>query len=193
LTAETLVFRQYYSLLSRCRAAFYRWFGMKIGSGCRLESIRARRPRQIELGRENALTERCWLWPIDADYDGIRIRVGNGNYFNRDCMIDACGYVEIGSRNMFGPGVYITDSNHTMPGGGSVIEGVMDIGQVVIGNDCWVGAKAVILRDVVLGDRCVVGAGAVVTKSFPAGSVIAGVPAKLLRETKAATSSASHP
>src|SRR5580700_1062422 len=92
LTAETLVFRQYYGLLSRCRVAFYRWFGMKIGSGCRLESIRARRPGQIELGTGNALTEGCWLWPIDDDYDGIRIRVGDGNYFNRDCMIDACGH-----------------------------------------------------------------------------------------------------
>lgn len=181
MIAETLAFRQYYGLLSRCRVAFYRWFGMKIGAGCRLESIRARRPRQIELGMGNALTEGCWLWPIDADYDGIRIRVGDGNYFNRDCMIDACGYVEIGNRNMFGPGVYITDSNHTMPEGGSVIEGGMDVGQVLIGNDCWFGAKAVILKDVVLGDGCVVGAGAVVTKSFAAGSVIVGVPARLIK------------
>jgi acetyltransferase-like isoleucine patch superfamily enzyme len=52
---------------------------------------------------------------------------------------------------------------------------------VVIGNHCWIGAKAVILKDVVLGDYCVVAAGAVVTKSFSAGSVIGGVPAKLLR------------
>jgi maltose O-acetyltransferase len=154
---------------------------MKIGSGCRLESIRARRPRQIELGRENSLTEGCWLWPIDAAYDGVRIRIGERNYFNRDCMIDACGYIQIGDRNMFGPGVYITDSNHAKPEAGSLIEGRMDVGRVAIGNDCWLGAKAVILKDVTLGDRCVVGAGAVVTKSFPAGSVIAGVPARLLR------------
>jgi acetyltransferase-like isoleucine patch superfamily enzyme len=181
LTPETLAFRQYYGLLSRYRVLFYRWFGMKIGSGCRFERIRARRPRQIELGRGNALTEGCWLWPIDADYDGIRIRVGDGNYFNRDCMVDACGYIQIGDRNMFGPSVYITDSNHTMAEGRSVIEGGMDTGQVVIGNECWVGAKAVILKDVVLGNRCVVGAGAVVTKSFPSGSVIAGVPARLIK------------
>jgi len=39
----------------------------------------------------------------------------------------------------------------------------------------------VILKNVILGDRCVVGAGAVVTKTFPTGSVVAGVPARLLR------------
>jgi len=53
----------------------------------------------------------------------------------------------------------------------------MEVGRVKIGNSCWIGAKAVILKDVELGDHCVVGAGAVVTKSFPAGSVIVGVPA----------------
>jgi maltose O-acetyltransferase len=181
MTIESLVFRQYYGLLSRFRIAFYRGLGMNIGAGCRFEKIRARRPRQIELGNGNALTEGCWLWPIDAAYGGIRIRVGADNYFNRDCMIDACGSIQIGDRNMFGPGVYLTDSNHTMAPGGSVIGGGMDVGKVVIGNDCWLGAKAVVLKDVVLGDRCVVGAGAVVTKSFAAGSVIAGVPARLIK------------
>jgi maltose O-acetyltransferase len=163
---------------------------MKIGPGCRFERIRARRPSQIELGHGNAFTEGCWLWPIDEDYKGIRIRVGEGNYFNRDCMIDACGHIKIGNHNMFGPGVYITDANHVMPEGGSIIEGHMDIGQVVIGNDCWVGAMAIILKDVILGDRCVVAAGAVVTKSFPPGSVIGGVPAKLLRQPKLETAGA---
>lgn len=178
---ERLVFRQSYGLFSRCRTGFYRWFGMKIGPGCRIENIRARRPRQIELGAGNAFTEGCWLYPIDADYDGTRIRVGEGNYFNRDCVIDACGFIQIGNRNMFGPGVYITDSNHVMPEMGSVSEGTMDVGQVTIGNDCWFGARSVILKDVVLGDRCVVAAGSVVTQSFAAGSVVAGVPARLIK------------
>jgi acetyltransferase-like isoleucine patch superfamily enzyme len=181
MTLESLVFRQYYGILSRFRIAFYRCFGMKIGPGCRIEGIRVRRPKQIELGHGNAFTEGCWLWPVDDHCDGIRIRVGKGNYFNRDCMIDACGHIEIGDHNMFGPGVYITDSNHIMPEDGSVISGGMAIGRVSIGNDCWVGARAVILKDVVLGDRCVVAAGAVVTRSFPGNSVIGGVPAKLLK------------
>jgi maltose O-acetyltransferase len=54
----------------------------------------------------------------------------------------------------------------------------MDVGRVRIGNGCWIGAKAVILMNVELGDRCVVGAGAVVTRSFPADSVVVGVPAR---------------
>jgi acetyltransferase-like isoleucine patch superfamily enzyme len=56
----------------------------------------------------------------------------------------------------------------------------MHRGHVKIGNHCWVGAKAVILKDVELGDGCVVGAGAVVTKTVPAGATVGGVPAKPL-------------
>jgi maltose O-acetyltransferase len=60
----------------------------------------------------------------------------------------------------------------------------MIIGKVKIGNRCWIGAKAVILKDVELGDGCVVGAGAVVTKSVAPGSVVAGVPAQTLAQNR---------
>ncbi|MCU1260518.1 MAG: Acetyltransferase (isoleucine patch superfamily)-like protein [Bryobacterales bacterium] len=185
MSLESFLFRQTYSMTSRIRVAGYRRLGMRIGAQCRLENIRIRRPRQIELGRGNALSEGCWLWPVDAEHTGIRIRIGAQNYFNRDCMIDSCGQIEIGDHNMFGPGVYITDSNHSMPDHGWVADGAMDVGRVVIGNGCWIGAKAVILKNVELGDRCVVAAGAVVTKCFPAYSVVAGVPARLMRTAKA--------
>jgi len=130
------------------------------------------------MGEHNALTEGCWLWPADADFDGIRIRIGNRNYFNRDVMIDACGLVEIGDENMIGPDVYITDSNHGFGANRVSLTAPMKVGSVKIGNRCWIGAKAVILKDVELGDYCVVGAGSVVTHSFPAGAVVAGVPAR---------------
>lgn len=82
------------------------------------------------------------------DYDGIRIRIGNSNYFNRNvnAMIGACGLIEIGEQNMFGPDVYITDTNHQFSPGLAPNEQPMDIGKVKIGNRCWIGAEAVILK-----------------------------------------------
>jgi len=99
-------------------------------------------------------------------------------------MIDACGYIKIGDENMFGPGIYITDSNHTLEPGTTPADSPMDVGEVRIGNGCWVGAHATILKDVELEDYCVVGAGAVVTKSFSSGSVIAGTPARIIDSIK---------
>ena len=181
MNLEVILLRLPRGLASRFRIFFYRMLGMKIGRNNRMEGKgRCRRVSQIEIGDYNAFTQGCWLWPIDAPFTGTRIKIGSGNYFNRNLMIDACGYVEIGDNNMFGPDVYIADSNHTYGGGVAPHKLPMDVGKVRIGNNCWIGAHAIILKDVDLGDGCVVGAGAVVTKSFPAGSVIAGVPAKLL-------------
>jgi acetyltransferase-like isoleucine patch superfamily enzyme len=84
---------------------------------------------------------------------------------------------------MFGPGVYVTDSDHTLAPGQWVAHGPMKVGTVVIGNGCWLGARSVILEDVILSDCCVVAVGAVVTKCFPSGSIIAGVPARLIKTT----------
>src|SRR5437016_3046306 len=166
---------------SRLRLAVYQSLGMKFGLRNRMEGGgRVRRCSQIELGSYNAFTQGAWLWPNDVDYGGIRIRIGNRNYFNRNVMIDACGSIEIGDRNMFGPDVYITDSNHRHGSGLAPGEQPMDAGKVKIGNRCWIGAKAVILKDVELGDGCIVGAGAVVTKSVAPGAVVAGVPATSL-------------
>jgi acetyltransferase-like isoleucine patch superfamily enzyme len=167
--------------MSRLRLAVYWAFGMRQGEKNRMEGGgRVRRCSQIAIGNNNAFTQGCWLWPEDTDFAGIRIRIGNSNYFNRNVMIDACCSVEIGDRNMFGPDVYITDSNHQSRHGFSPGELPMDRGTVVIGNRCWVGAKAVILKGVQLGDGCVVGAGAVVTRSVEPGAVVAGVPARPL-------------
>ncbi len=52
---------------------------------------------------------------------------------------------------------------------------------ILIGKDCFIGTNAIILKGTVLGDGCIVGAGAVVSGEFPAGSVIAGNPARVIR------------
>lgn len=168
--------------MSRFRLAAYRGLGLTTGRGNRMERVRCRRLSNIVIGDYNAFTEGCWLWPQDAHYNGTRIRIGSYNYFNRDVMIDACGFIQIGDHNMFGPGVYVTDSNHQFGLGVTPAEQPMSEGAVTIGNNCWVGARAVILKGVVLADYCVVAAGAVVTRSFSEGSVIGGVPARHLHE-----------
>ena len=52
------------------------------------------------------------------------------------------------------------------------------VGQITVGDDCFIGMRSILMYGVTLGDHCVVGAGSVVTKSFPPRSVIGGNPAK---------------
>lgn len=177
---ESLIFRIPVGFISRVKALVYKAIGMTLEENNRFEKGLIRRATQIKIGKNNTFTSNYRLWPEDALFPGIRIQIGSYNYFNKNIMLDACGKIEIGDHNMFGPDVYITDSNHNFGNGVSPQASPMQRGRVKIGNHCWIGAKAVILKDVELGDYCVVAAGAVVTKSFPNGSLIAGVPAKLI-------------
>ena len=97
MNAEQLLLRVPRGAASRVRLLFYRMLGMKMGRRNRMEGKgRCRRLTQIRIGEFNSFTQGCWLWPVDVPFGGIRIAIGNYNYFNRNLMIDACGYVEIG-------------------------------------------------------------------------------------------------
>jgi acetyltransferase-like isoleucine patch superfamily enzyme len=186
---EHLLFQVPRGIASRIRLLAYRLLGMRLGRRNRMEGGgRVRHCNQISLGSLNAFTQGCWLWPTkaSADDDQLRIRIGDRNYFNRNLMIDACGLVEIGSDNLFGPDIYVTDSNHTFGPGLSPKEAPMQAGHVTIGNRCWIGANVIILSGATLGDGCVVGAGSVVTRPIPAGTVVAGVPARPLHTAQRA-------
>lgn len=55
-------------------------------------------------------------------------------------------------------------------------------GRIVIGNDVWIGNRAIIMRGTKIGDGAVIGAGAVVTKDVPPYCIVGGVPAKIIRK-----------
>lgn len=57
----------------------------------------------------------------------------------------------------------------------------LEKGPISIGNDCWIGASAIIMPNVVLGEYCIVASNTFVNKSFPAFSIIGGTPARLIR------------
>lgn len=107
-----------------------------------------------------------------------KIRIGADTYINRMAMLDAHNKIWIGSHVMFGPMCYITDSNHSVEAGHSVKSQPMEVGEVVIEDEAWIGAGVCILANVQIGRGAVVGAGAVVTKNVPANAVVAGVPAR---------------
>ena len=55
---------------------------------------------------------------------------------------------------------------------------------IVIGNNVFIGTRAIIMPGVVIGDNSIIAAGSIVTKSFPANSLIAGVPGKVIKNTQ---------
>jgi len=100
--------------------------------------------------------------PFFCDY-GYNIFAGHKVYFNFNCVIlDVCP-VHIGCHVMFGPGVHIYTARH--PRDFMERRDVFEFGNPVsIGDDCWIGGRAVILPGVSIGQRCIIGAGTVISK-----------------------------
>lgn len=115
-----------------------------------------------------------------CDY-GCNIHVGDNFYANFNCVILDVAEVRIGDNCLMAPQVGIYAATHPIDRQ-QRISGVEFALPVTIGNDCWIGGHAVINPGVTLGDNVVVASGAVVTKSFGSNVVIAGNPARVLRQ-----------
>ena len=92
------------------------------------------------------------------------------------------GPVEIGNNVNLAQGITVTALNHNFSDTNKRIdEQGVSTNPVTIEDDVWIGANAVILPGVTIGEHCVVAAGAVVTKDVPPHSLVAGVPAKVIK------------
>lgn len=114
-----------------------------------------------------------------CDY-GYNIHLGNHFYANFDLIIlDVCE-VRIGDYCLIGPRVSILTATH--PIDPDLRRSGQELGKpIAIGNNVWIGGGAIINPGVVIGDNVVVASGAVVTKDVPAGYIVGGVPAKIIR------------
>ena len=93
------------------------------------------------------------------------------------------GPVTIGSHVNLAQGITVTALNHNFEAPERRIdEQGVSTQQVTIGDDIWIGANAVVLPGVTIGNHCVIAAGAVVTKDVPPHSLVAGVPAKIIKQ-----------
>ena len=93
------------------------------------------------------------------------------------------GPVTIGNHVNLAQGITVTALNHNFGDTEKCIdEQGVSTTPVTIGDDVWIGANAVILPGVHIGQHCVIAAGAVVTKDVPPHSLVAGVPAKIIKQ-----------
>jgi NDP-sugar pyrophosphorylase family protein len=91
----------------------------------------------------------------------------------------------IGAYAMLGPRVSIVGDDHVFdaPGVPIIFAGrPAEVRPTIIGDDAWVGANVVILAGVTIGPAAIVAAGAVVTRNIPAGAIVGGVPARIIRQ-----------
>jgi acetyltransferase-like isoleucine patch superfamily enzyme len=136
------------------------------GGGLRLDGSRDR----IYFGR--GVTIIC---------SGGFVQVGAGTFFNAGCRVTSHQNITIGADCLFSPNVSIYDSDHGFGGGRPVRHSGYDKSSVSIGNNCWLGTNAVVLRGSAIESDVVVGANSVVRGVLKARGVYAGIPSKLIK------------
>ncbi len=146
------------------------------------KTLEAEPERRVALLRElfGSLGERSeFEMPFHCDY-GYNIHVGDDCFANFDCIFLDVAEIRIGDRCLLGPGVHIYTVSHPVSPEERA-EGHEFGSPVTIGNDVWIGGRAVINPGITIGDGAVIAAGAVVTQDVPPRAMVAGVPARIAR------------
>ena len=148
-----------------------------------------RNPQLIEIGDDVIIHKDVWLHasPTEPGSSQVTLQVGSNSLIGRRAHITAKNLVSIGDDAIISAGVLIQDHGHafddvTLP---IRLQGIVPGGRIRIGNGCWIGQGAAIVcpeGELVLGENCVIAANAVVVKSAPPFSVIAGNPAKIVKQ-----------
>jgi acetyltransferase-like isoleucine patch superfamily enzyme len=107
---------------------------------------------------------------------GAVLSIGEGSFVNHRSELIAHERVEIGRHCLFAWDVQVMDSDSHS------VDGLPHTAPVVIGDRVWIGCRATVLKGVTIGDGAVVAAGSVVTRDVPARALVAGNPARLVRE-----------
>jgi acetyltransferase-like isoleucine patch superfamily enzyme len=110
---------------------------------------------------------------------GKNLTLGKDVFINIGCTFQDTGGITIGEGTLIGHGSTLTTLNHSIDPNRRAD---MAPAPVVIGRKVWLGANVTVVPGVTIGDGAIIGAGAVVTRGVPANAIVAGVPAKVIRD-----------
>lgn len=102
--------------------------------------------------------------------DGGEMIIGRRVVVNRNCIFICRKKIQIGNHCSFGPNVCIYDHDHIFDYNG--VKSGYKCREVVIGDHCWIGAGAIILRGSHIGEGCIIGAGCIIKDDIPSHCLV---------------------
>ena len=157
-----------------------------LGKGLRAERLPFMRGTgHLTLGENVYLSGRSCFYFMGRMPATPEIIIGNGTFVGNGCTFSSARRIRVGEKCLISAGVRVHDNDgHPLdPGRRSRNEPITqdEATEVIIGNNVWIGAGAIILKGVTIGDDAVVGTTAVVTMDVPARTVVAGNPARVVK------------
>lgn len=102
-----------------------------------------------------------------------KLTIGENVFFNTGISINCHNHIIIGNDCLFGENVKLYDHNHKFRDKNIPIRTQgYSYGTIKIGNNCWIGSNAVILKNVDIGDNVVIGAGCVISDNIPSNTIV---------------------
>jgi acetyltransferase-like isoleucine patch superfamily enzyme len=141
-------------------------------------------PKAIHFGRKVQIYKGSRLEAIgNTDSKVPKLIIGDNTKIMYYFHCGAAASVRIGRNVLIASRVYITDHDHVFddPILSAQQNPRISCAPVVIEDGCWIGEGAVILKGLTIGERSVVGANAVVTRDVPPWTLVAGIPAQVIR------------
>ncbi len=132
-----------------------------------IDSIEIDKKSKISIGIKFAMRKNSYI----ECKDGGELMIGDSVFLNRGCMITCLKSISIGNHCIFGPSVKLYDHDHVFERGG-VVPGRYKCGNIVIEDNCWIGAGAVILKNTHIGAGSIIGAGTIVCGDIAQGSIV---------------------
>jgi acetyltransferase-like isoleucine patch superfamily enzyme len=161
----------------RLRAHGLRLRGARVGPKTSIASrLSVRRPWCLRLGARVEIEHNVYLKVVSDD---ATLTLKDHVFIGAGTEIDVLDSVTIGAHTLIAPNVFITDHTHNSAPGVRLDEQGSRSAPVTIGEDAWIGTRAVVLPGVTIGSGAIIGAGAVVTKDVPPNAVATGVPARI--------------
>lgn len=125
------------------------------------------------------LDESVWIMPPFYTDFGKNIKLGKGVFVNHACTFMDRGGITIEDDVFIGPKVNLITTNHPI----NPNERKSTLSKpIIIKKNVWIGVNATILPGVSIGENSIISAGSVVTKNVPANVIVAGVPAKIIKQ-----------
>lgn len=164
------------------------WEKSYLGRGSRVIGTRS-----IQSGSKLSIGRYAWIEAVSESgghFYSPAIKIGTWFFASERLHISAINRIEIGDNCLFGSCVYISDHNHgsykgeeqSHPNEPPLMRKLVSHGPVVIGSNVWIGDNVTIVGPVSIGDGVVVGANSVVTCDVRDNVIVAGVPAKIIKQ-----------
>ena len=173
----------YLALLGdRMRAVWWRMRGASVGRKASLgRYCSILRPWCLVTGERVQFEHQVY---IKITSDAARVKLGDEVFIGYGAELDISDSLSLGNHVLIAPGCFITDHHHRRGAHERIAAQGCESAPVTIEDDVWLGANAVVLPGVRIGRGAIVGAGAVVTDDVPAMTIVAGVPARKIRERR---------